>query len=332
MVNSVITPNTQVALLLTGRLGRSSDTGLLPLTTNEYNKLARRLAELSLQPEQLLDSQFAQRVLMDHEFPLDDDRVRSLLMRGTTLAIAVERWTNSGLWVIGRTDSSYPTLLRQRLGGATPPILFGTGNRQLLDNRGLAIVGSRNVDDDGLEFALKIARRSALEGIQVVSGAARGVDSAAMVSCLDAGGTSIGVVSDQLQRLSVSGTFREYLVDGSLVLVSPYDPDAGFHVGQAMGRNKLIYAMASWSMVISADLNKGGTWAGAVENLKAGWVPLFVRDGKTLPDGNRALVSKGGFPVSHQDIEEMNDLTTFLINAEVMQPELTAGQLPLFPR
>jgi DNA processing protein len=56
-------------------------------------------------------------------------------------------------------------------------------------------------------------------------------------------------------------------MEGQLVLVSPYDPGAGFNVGNAMQRNKLIYALADAALVVNSDFEKGGTWTGAVEQL-----------------------------------------------------------------
>jgi|LSQX01.1.fsa_nt_gb DNA processing protein len=60
-----------------------------------------------------------------------------------------------------------------------------------------------------------------------------------------------------------------------------------------MGRNKLIYAMSHYAVVISAVEGKGGTWSGAIENLKNGWVPMYVREAEAIPDGNRALIRRG---------------------------------------
>ena len=55
-------------------------------------------------------------------------------------------------------------------------------------------------------------------------------------------------------------------------------PRAGFNVGHAMQRNKLIYALADAALVVSADFNKGGTWAGAIEQLEQlNYVPVYVR-------------------------------------------------------
>jgi len=58
------------------------------------------------------------------------------------------------------------------------------------------------------------------------------------------------------------------LLDERLVLISPYDPAAGFNIGNAMQRNKLVYALADAALVVGAEPRKGGTWAGAVEQLK----------------------------------------------------------------
>jgi len=63
-----------------------------------------------------------------------------------------------------------------------------------------------------------------------------------------------------------------------------------------MGRNKLVYALADYALVIASDAGKGGTWAGATEALKAKWVPVFVLDGADVPEGNRQLINKGALP------------------------------------
>ena len=59
-------------------------------------------------------------------------------------------------------------------------------------------------------------------------------------------------------------------------MVSPYHPTAGFSAGAAMGRNKLVYALSDVAVVVSSGQASGGTWTGASEALKAGWVPVLV--------------------------------------------------------
>ena len=90
---------------------------------------------------------------------------------------------------------------------------------------------------------------------------------------------------------------RNLLMEGQLVLISPYDPSAGFNVGHAMQRNKLIYALADTALVVSSDYEKGGTWAGAVEQLeKLRLVPVYVRSNGETGKGLEALRRKGALP------------------------------------
>ncbi|MFZ4704317.1 MAG: hypothetical protein ACOYMG_30105, partial [Candidatus Methylumidiphilus sp.] len=90
---------------------------------------------------------------------------------------------------------------------------------------------------------------------------------------------------------------RNLLIDGGLVLISPYDPAAGFNIGNAMQRNKLIYALADAALVVNSDLNKGGTWAGAVEQLdKLRLIPIYARSTGELGEGLPALMEKGALP------------------------------------
>jgi len=106
-----------------------------------------------------------------------------------------------------------------------------------------------------------------------------------------------GVMCESLERAAVAGDNREPFMDSRLVLVSPYDPAAGFNVGHAMQRNKLIYALADAALVVSADFQKGGTWEGAIEQLeRLRIVPVFVRNGDNAGKGNQALIKHGGRP------------------------------------
>ncbi len=226
------------------------------------------------------------------------ERVAALLERGGTLAFELERLESRGIWVVARSDETYPEPLKQRLGLRAPALLFGAGRRDVVPGRGLAVVGSRDASEDALGLADELGRSAAGVGATVVSGGARGVDRAAMSGALEAGGTAVGVVADSLVRLTQQRETREALADERLTLLTPYAPEARFTVGQAMGRNKLIYCLADAAVVVATAAGSGGTWAGAVENLKAGWVPLWVLDTSAVPAGNRELLGKGGRPLA----------------------------------
>ena len=89
---------------------------------------------------------------------------------------------------------------------------------------------------------------------------------------------------------------RNLLLEERLALVSPFDPSARFTVAQAMQRNRVIYALAEAGLVVNADFNRGGTWAGAVEQLKKYSVPIFVRSSVDPSEGLEALRDRGACP------------------------------------
>jgi predicted Rossmann fold nucleotide-binding protein DprA/Smf involved in DNA uptake len=152
-------------------------------------------------------------------------------------------------------------------------------------------VGSRDVREDGLAFSAAVGRRAAKEGLGVVSGAARGVDINAMLAAVDAGGSAVGVLADSLERFVARRELREPILENSLALITSYHPAAGFNVGHAMRRNRLIYGLAEVAVVVASTLEKGGTRAGAIENLDARWVPMYVRDDGSA--GNTDLIRRG---------------------------------------
>ncbi len=127
-----------------------------------------------------------------------------------------------------------------------------------------------------------------------------------MHGALQAGGNVIGVMADSLERAALARDNRESLMDQRLVFISAYDPAAGFNVGHAMQRNKVIYALADAALVVTSDFEKGGTWTGAIEQLeRLRFVPVFVRNGSAAGRGNSALLQRGArvWPEPHTSSE-----------------------------
>ena len=293
-----ISSNTKAILLLTaplivGRPRGGSERSVRPLTFTEYTNLARRLWDCDKQPADLLTSE-ALDILEQCQVSLDNTQVTQLLRRGFQLSQALEHWATRSIWVVSHVDADYPNQLKARLGEAAPPVIHGSGNLTLLDNGGLAVVGSRDISDVLIEYAEQIGCLAAISQCSIVSGGARGVDQAAMRGALNRGGAAIGVLSDNLERAVMHRENRDLLMDGNLALISPYDPRAGFSVGNAMRRNKLIYALSDAGLVVNADHNKGGSWAGAVEQLdKLRLVPIYARADGEVGKGLEALLGRG---------------------------------------
>ena len=297
-MNGELSQNAQAILLLTAPLlAGGSRPSVMPLPLGDYNNLVRHLRDTDMQPADLLDSQGV-RELGDSWSRLRTRRtlkdVRQLLERGFLLAQALERWSARAIWVVTRPDDDYPNRLRKKMRGKAPPVLYCCGDRDALDGGGLAVVGSRRVDEELVEYTERVGQLAAEAEVQIVSGGARGVDQAAMRGSLEAGGHAIGVLGNSLERAALNRRNREPLMDGRLVLVSSFDPAVRFRGWQAMERNKQIYALADAALVVNSDLEHGGTWAGATEQLrKLRYVPVYVRSNGEPCRGLDELVVRG---------------------------------------
>jgi predicted Rossmann fold nucleotide-binding protein DprA/Smf involved in DNA uptake len=305
-----ITADSQAILLLCSHLGMSATPDYAPLTLREWNPLARKIQVSRIErPEGLLDLGVVEiRELLDITAG-EAIRLAKLLERSGALAIELERLESLGIHVLTRADTEYPRNYRQRLKESAPAVLFYAGEAALLGQPGVAVVGSRNLDQAGEECAALVGNACGHSGLVLYSGGAKGVDTISMRAALEARGTAVGILAHSLEKTIRASELRNALSRGDLCLATPYSPNSGFSVGAAMGRNRLIYSLAEYAIVVASEANQGGTWAGASEALKAGWVPVFVLEHDNMPEGNRLLIQKGGiaFPHPFPDYDTLAD-------------------------
>ncbi len=292
-----LTPDSQAILLLCSHLGLPSEPEFPPLTLREWNPFVRKMQAASFRPADLLDLSHADLQNILHLSTEHATRITHLLERSGSLAIALERLENLGIHPLTRADKDYPEKYRQRLKDSAPAVLFYAGEKALLGQPGIAVVGSRHLDEAGQECARFVGNACGLSGMVLYSGGAKGVDTIGMESALEARGTAVGVLADSLER-TVRGP-KEALSRGDLCLATPYSPNAGFSVGAAMGRNRLIYTLADYAIVVASDAETGGTWAGATEALRNRWIPVFVLEHEQMPEGNQLLIQRGALPFPH---------------------------------
>ena len=267
------------------------------------------------------------RLVQDCGLPEDlADRIDGLMGRATAVAFELDRLEQSGIKTITVFDEHYPNLWLDRLGAKAPPMLHAAGALELLDTPGLGVVGSRDVSQVGGEVAKEVARLAARRGLPLVSGGARGVDQLAMAAAFEAAGAVIGILAESLSRKLKRPDVRRAVYDGSTVMCTPYSPDAPFSAGNAMGRNKLIYAQAALTVVVASDTDTGGTWSGATEALKHGYGPVAVWRGDGEGPGNEPLQQRGALPVSSlEDIESLLDAEP----SQPPEPPLAQASAPL---
>jgi len=289
-----------------------------PLTPTEYGPFSRWLYDNQFNPADLLRRKNEVLDLwQDPKGKISSERIEALISRGASMGFALEKWSKAGVWVISRVDTDYPKSLKNKLKDLSPPILFGAGNKALLNNSVIGFVGSRTIDAEDEMFTESKSQLAVKQGYTVVSGGAKGVDQISMLSALNAGGCCIGVLADSLFRSSVSKVYKEFLANKKLVLISPFYPEAGFNVGNAMARNKYIYSLAKAVIVVKSDHDKGGTWNGAQENLKNGWSVELVRN-ITYP-GNQELIKLGAYAIN-DDFDDFNQ--EFVTSKNNLQVEL----------
>jgi DNA processing protein len=185
------------------------------------------------------------------------------------LAFMAEQLQNEGFHIIPVNSHEYPVVLKENLKlKSAPPVLYVKGRKSLLQEEAVAIVGSRNAGKTALDFTDQVAKKCAKEGKVVVSGFAKGVDKQALDSTLEVNGKSIIVLPQGI--LTFQSGFKKYyapIVNGEVLVLSTFFPQAGWDVGFAMARNTYIYGLAKEIYVAESDTS-GGTWEGAFQGLK----------------------------------------------------------------
>ncbi|MFL5384243.1 MAG: DNA-processing protein DprA [Longimicrobiaceae bacterium] len=182
-----------------------------------------------------------------------------------------------------------------------PPVLFTRGHLPLATTEGVAIVGSRMIEDDGIEFANRMAGDLARDGLNVVSGYAKGADMAGHLGSLRAGGTTTIALSLGILNFEAKSEIKPLLTTANTLIVSQFHPRARWMARNAMARNKLVCAMSRAVVVVASgpELDEQGRASGTFDTARtalAMGVPVFVLSPRALrhpPVGNAALIRTG---------------------------------------
>ncbi|MGK2857600.1 MAG: DNA-processing protein DprA [Thermoanaerobaculia bacterium] len=153
-------------------------------------------------------------------------------------------------------DPDYPLLLRRT---SDPPArLFTLGDRALLGTPAVAVVGSRRASPYGVNVASRVARELATAGITVVSGLATGIDAAAHLAALEAGGPTIAVLGTGIDVAYPRGnrTLQQRIAEHGLVLAE-FDDGTTPRPQNFPIRNRIIAGIARGVVVIEAGERSG---------------------------------------------------------------------------
>ncbi|MCQ2259816.1 MAG: DNA-processing protein DprA [Bacteroidales bacterium] len=215
-------------------------------------------------------------------------------------AFMVEELLNQGYEIIPVTSKDYSPTLKSNLKYNSPIVLYTKGNKQILQETSIAIVGSRNANENALTFTDNVAKKASSEYKVVVSGFAKGVDKQALDSALAYEGQSIIVLPQGITTFTSNiKKYYKQVIGGNVLVLSTFHPKLPWSVDLAMARNSIIYGLASEIYAAQSD-DKGGTWSGVTEGLKKGR-KVFVRvPEKREKCANQTLIAMGATPV---DIE-----------------------------
>ena len=145
----MINTTTQSILLLTSYFSKSVGDAK-PLTPTEWGRFAVWLNEQGKTPADLVTSEPCGVLQGWQDDKISLERIEQLRGRGHALALALEKWSRVGIWVLTRSDADYPKLLKHQLRNNAPPVLFGCGNARLLNQGGVSVVGARNASEADL--------------------------------------------------------------------------------------------------------------------------------------------------------------------------------------
>ena len=304
----------------------------VPFEPKEWNDIMLRLDANKMHPEDILElsvNDYRNILNLDENII---ERIKLLLSRSGSISFELEKLWNRNIGIVTTADKNYPKLIKNKLVSNHPPLFYYAGELKLLDNEGIAIVGSRNIDNPAIEFTKDLVEKAVENDYMVISGGARGIDITSESAALNCGGKVISILSDSLGAKIKNRDAIEYIEDGRLLLLSATNPSAGFSVGFAMSRNKYVYSSSTAAFVISSDYDKGGTWAGATENLRNGWTPTFVRKVEYLK-GNMELIKKGAIALDIVDFDYiMNKIANTILVKPVInkKKDTTPVQMSLF--
>ncbi len=261
----------------------------------------------------------------------NEERIIELMQRSGSIAFGKEKLEQLGVKIVTIKDDGFPQRIREKLGKFCPPLLYTCGNLNILQQKFVGYAGSRFIDKEDIEWTENRLKKNLYDGFGVVTGGAKGIDSVAIQYALKHDAPTVVFLADNFKEKLRDSFIQKNIWDGKLLIFSHISPLApktrNSFIAAAMERNKFIYALSNGTAVVRSDLNKGGTWSGAIEALKHGWAQVFVWNNIKYP-GNQKLIEMGAHALSSDGVLQKSSPVTTLAYGKINLA--TANQLSLF--
>jgi DNA processing protein len=229
----------------------------------------------------------------------DVARIQEAMELAPDIADEVEQLEDEGVRVLCPDDPDYPAPLQALR--SPPPVLCLAGEWTAdTDLPAVAIVGTRAPTEVGAECARELARGFARAGMTVVSGLARGIDTAAHEGALLGGGRTVAILGSGIRIIhpSENRELAAAIVERG-ALLSELSPKARPSVRTLMARNRLQSALSTAVIVVESG-EPGGALQTAEDARRQGRLVYAVDWEEARPEtaGNRKLLAGGALPVA----------------------------------
>jgi DNA processing protein len=286
----------------------------------------RRLLEVFETPERILLAKRSELRAVDGIGPDVADEIVNWEST-VDLCAELQRLRDFGASVITAESPNYPRSLREI--HAPPIVLYVWGEITERDQHAIGVIGSRRTSHYGAECAKKLSYQLAYAGLTVVSGLARGIDTAAHQGAIAAKGRTVAVIGSGLSKLypPENAALAEKICDGHGAVVSEFSMEVEPDRQTFPMRNRIISGWSHGILVVEAGLNSGAliTASQAIEQGRSVYaVPGHIN--VPTAHGSNRLIQQGAKLVMDAD-DILEDLQVLLPEKQKL-PEAAARPLP----
>lgn len=180
-----------------------------------------------------------------------------VLLEGKSLKNFLTNLTKLEIGVITIVSDNYPELLKNTT--EPPTVLYYRGNVKLLNSNCVAIVGTRRISRYGSDVTKNFSAALAKQGLTIVSGLCDGVDTAAHVSCVEAGGKTIAVLGSGLNEIypATNTNLAKKIIESGGLIISEYKPNEKPRTFYFPVRNRIIAGLSKAVLITEATLKSG---------------------------------------------------------------------------
>lgn len=273
--------------------GLCDNNSMHSLSAKQWSNLAKRLQYNYLQPKDIVQYSLQEYTTKLGLSVQEATNILNLLNSSNRILSALKYYHDMGIKVATRTDAIYPKKLQYTLKDIAPPMVYYYGNPKLFNIKSIGFVGSRVIDDNDIGYINTILPRVVSHGCGIVSGGAKGTDTASKECALSNGSFCVEYLAGGLMnRVAMTKDSPNTL------LVSTVTPTANFSTPIAMMRNRYIYAHSFGTVVVKANYNKGGSWHGAKDCLSKRLCYVYCWNNPEYY-GNFQLIQRGAIPIDY---------------------------------